>query len=200
VLASVEHAAVILGAVHAESAGSPGPSDAELAGRAARGDEAAFGLLYERHRDWVFALALRVTGRREDALDVTQDVFVELLGRLPGWNVAGSLRPLLRPMVRNKAIDRARRAGREVRAEEAVPEPAAPGHATEDGGELARVLRALPAEQREALLLRYVDGLELAEIAAAMGVPLGTVKSRLHQAVEHLRRDPRVAQHFGREG
>jgi RNA polymerase sigma-70 factor (ECF subfamily) len=70
-----------------------------------------------------------------------------------------------------------------------------------DGGEAADlrfVLTALPEEQREVLLLRFVDGLSLAEIAAAMDIPLGTVKSRVHNALQTLRRDERTQGFFDR--
>lgn len=178
----------------------PERTDAELVRAAAAGDERAFDALYARHRDWVFALALRSTGRREEALDVAQEAFVELLERLDaplGLVLTGSLRAYLRPIVVHRAIDAARRAGREPRAEAAIDEllDRAAGEAG-DAGDLARVLRGLPAEQRELVLLRFVDGLELAEIAEALSVPLGTVKSRLHQALANLRGDPRVERFF----
>ncbi|MBI5365000.1 MAG: RNA polymerase sigma factor [Planctomycetes bacterium] len=179
-------------------------TDAELVRAAAAGDEGAFDALYARHRDWVFALALRSTGRRDEALDVAQEAFVELLERLdsPGGLVlTGSLRAYLRPIVRHRAIDAARRAGREPRAETALEE-LLDRVAVEAGGaaDLARVLRGLPSEQRELVLLRFVDGFELAEIAETLALPLGTVKSRLHQALANLRGDPRVARFLDPEG
>ncbi|MBK7875501.1 MAG: RNA polymerase sigma factor [Planctomycetes bacterium] len=176
-------------------------TDAELVRAAAAGDERAFDALYRRHRDWVFALALRATGRREDALDLAQEAFVELLGALERFEPGGSLRAWLRRVVLHRAIDQGRSAGR-ARRVDVAPEDVLGDvldRAAEDGGEradLARVLRGLPAEQREVVLLRFVDGFELAEIAAALGMPLGTVKSRLHQAVANLRADPRVARFF----
>ena len=63
-------------------------------------------------------------------------------------------------------------------------------------GDLALALDGLPEEQREVLLLRFVDGLSLAEVAEAMDIPLGTVKSRLHNALTALRRDPRTREFF----
>jgi RNA polymerase sigma-70 factor (ECF subfamily) len=75
------------------------------------------------------------------------------------------------------------------------PLPPAAGAETED---LRFVLTALPEEQREVLLLRFVDGLSLAEIAEVMDIPLGTVKSRLHNALQTLRQDERTRDFFGR--
>jgi len=65
-----------------------------------------------------------------------------------------------------------------------------------DRAQLAGVVAALPATHREVLLLRFVDGLSLHEIAHALGIPLGTVKSRLHHALEALRRDQRTKKYF----
>jgi RNA polymerase sigma-70 factor, ECF subfamily len=72
-----------------------------------------------------------------------------------------------------------------------------PAHAGEDPRTaLARVLACLSDAHREAVMLRFVDGLSLAEIAEATGVPLGTVKSRLHHALRSLREDPAAKKYF----
>ena len=75
---------------------------------------------------------------------------------------------------------------------EATPAPVESG-STDD---LRQILKRLSEEHREVLLLRFVDGLDLAEIARAMDIPLGTVKSRLHNALETLRADPSTKQFF----
>ena len=67
-------------------------------------------------------------------------------------------------------------------------------------GELAAVLAALPETHREVLLMRFVDGLALEEIARALDIPLGTVKSRMHNALASLRGDPRTRAYFDRPG
>lgn len=171
-------------------------TDAELVRDAADGDAAAFDALYKRHREWVLALALRHTRRREDALDVAQDAFVQLLGKLAELEVAGSLTAWLYPVVVHRAIDLGRRRGREVDDATLAEEPAPAAEHGSGRAELERVLRALGAEQREVVLLRFADGFELQEIADALAIPLGTVKSRLHQALAHLRADPRLARLF----
>ena len=74
----------------------------------------------------------------------------------------------------------------------------APPAASAETDDLRFVLTALPEEQREVLLLRFVDGLSLAEIAEAMNIPLGTVKSRLHNALQTLRQDQRTRNFFER--
>lgn len=171
--------------------------DAELVRAAADGDGAAFDVLYRRHREWVLALALRHTRRRDEALDVAQDAFVQLLKQLPELELTGALTTWLYPVVVHRAIDLARRRARDARGDAALA--AVPARVDEDASarpELERVLRGLGVEQREVLMLRFADGLELQEIADALAIPLGTVKSRLHQALGHLRADPRLARLF----
>jgi RNA polymerase sigma-70 factor (ECF subfamily) len=82
---------------------------------------------------------------------------------------------------------------------EAVPEPVAPpsaGPRSSELGDLAAVLRVLPEPHREVLLMRVVDDMTLEEIALALDIPLGTVKSRLHNALAKLREDERTREYF----
>jgi RNA polymerase sigma-70 factor, ECF subfamily len=173
-------------------------SDLELVTAINRGDAAAFDALYFRHRDWVAGLAYRLTGDGDAALDVLQETFLYLLRKFPGFRFTANLMTFLYPAVRNLSIAARRKAGRcqsdeaglQALEQAAAPEPAA---ATSD---LETILASLPQEQREVLLLRFVDGLNLSEIAAAMDIPLGTVKSRLHNALQALREDPRTRDFF----
>ncbi|MBX3027221.1 sigma-70 family RNA polymerase sigma factor [bacterium] len=161
------------------------PSDRDLVQRANRGEVEAFEALYRRHRDWVVALAERCTGNRDDALDVLQETFAHLFRRFPDFELTAQLRTFLYPVVRHLALDRVRRRRPAVDVEalaDALPAP--PPSA---GGDLGRLLAALPAGQREVLLLRYADDLSLAQIGDALGIPVGTVKSRLHAALAALK-------------
>jgi RNA polymerase sigma-70 factor (ECF subfamily) len=163
-------------------------SDATLVERANRGDADAFEALYRRHRDWVVAVARRFGGNDEDALDVLQDTFAHLFGRFPGFELTAALRTFLYPVVKHLSLDRRRRRRPEVDIDtvlEDLPQPENPA-----GGEAAALSRALadvPGPQREVVLLRFVDDLSLEQIAAAVDVPVGTVKSRLHHALRALR-------------
>ncbi|MBN1421466.1 MAG: RNA polymerase sigma factor [Planctomycetes bacterium] len=175
-------------------------SDEALVRAVNAGDASAFESLYLRHRDWVVRLALRFAGNREDALDVLQEAFLYLLRKFPGFRLTARLTTFLYPVVKHLAADR-RRAARRTAGEDAiVAEPAAPAAppAGRDAslGDLTEVLARLPEGQREALLLRYVDGFSLAEIAGALEIPVGTVKSRIHNALETLRQDPRARRYF----
>ena len=143
-----------------------------------------FEVLYLRHRDWVAAVAFRFCRNREDALDVLQETFAYLVKRLPDLELRSRLRTFLYPAVKHLALSR-KEAARRLVPLESAPEPAAPEAPPPD--ELGDLLRGLPDEQREVLVLRFADGLELKEIAEALDVPLGTVKSRLHHALARLR-------------
>jgi RNA polymerase sigma-70 factor, ECF subfamily len=177
------------------------PSDAALVAAINGGDSAAFEVLYFRHRDWVVGLAYRFTGDSDAALDVMQETFLYLLRKFPGFRLTANLKTFLYPAVRNLSISARRKTARyqatpaELEQLEHTPAPTSPGA---EAADLQVVLAALPEEQREVLLLRFVDGLSLAEIAAAMGIPLGTVKSRLHNALQTLRQDERTRAFFDR--
>ena len=196
-------------------------TDSDLIAASNAGDAGAFEGLYYRYRDWVVRLALRFTGHHEDALDVLQDTFAYLLRKLPALRLSARMTTFLYPVVRNLALARRRKRAREAgdparfdelpAAEEATPPPTfvpdtgvTTGSAAEgltNGraralGDLAAVLNVLPAPQREVLLMRFVDDMELSEIAASLSIPLGTVKSRLHHALRTLRADERTRRYF----
>ncbi len=173
-------------------------SDEDLVAAANRGDVSAFEALYKRHRDWVVRLAFRFTGDHDAALDVLQETFSYLLRKFPGLVLTGKLTTLLYPVVRHTALHARRKSRRAVSMETTAVDPPAP-EAERRGTreELAAVLRGLAEEHRETLLLRFVDGLSLEEIAQALGIPVGTVKSRLHNALGTLREDPRTKELLG---
>jgi RNA polymerase sigma-70 factor (ECF subfamily) len=164
----------------------PARADRDLLVAAGRGDADAFETLYERYRSWVVALAYRVCGDRDHALDVLQDAFLHLCRKAPGLRLRGNLKAYLYPVVRHLAIDRIRRRGRVVPL---VVEPSVtPRDHAEERRDLEDLVHALPEKQREVVLLRFGDGLKLGEIAEALEVPVGTVKSRLHHALRRLGR------------
>lgn len=162
-------------------------SDQALIARANRGDALAFEQLYLRYRDWVVEVAYRFVGDRDDALDVLQDTFAYLFGRFPGFTLTAQLTTFLYPVIKHRCLDRIRKRRPTVDIddlEEILPAPPAAAPA----GDVHRRLHTLPAQQREVLLLRFVDDLSLQQIADALDVPLGTVKSRLHHALQALKK------------
>jgi RNA polymerase sigma-70 factor (ECF subfamily) len=174
-------------------------TDVELIAAMNRGDTDAFEVLYWRYRDWVVGLAFRLTGDDNAALDVMQETFLYFLKKFPGFRLTAQMKTFLYPAVRNLSIAARRKAGRYQATPiemEQIEQTAAPEPMPTGTGDLATVLAQLPEEQREVLMLRFVDGLSLAEIAAAMDIPLGTVKSRLHNSLQTLRADERTKTFF----
>ena len=176
------------------------PGDAELVAAINQGDPTAFETLYLRHRDWTVNLAFRFTSDEALALDVMQETFLYLLRKFPGFELRASLRTFLYPAVRNLSIAARRKASRcQAGSGEAddlatIPAPEIAAGASDD---ITAVLAGLTEDHREVLLLRFVDGLSLEEISGAMEIPLGTVKSRLHNALKLLRENPRTRELFG---
>lgn len=173
-------------------------TDEQLLQRASRGDEAAFLLLYERHRDAVFRFAYRMLNDSSQAEDVTQDCFLSLARRPEAFDESrAGLRTYLLAATRNLSLKSLRRQGQEVGLEELNEEPR-PGLLEEPlrklldeelAFEVSRAVAALPPLQREALVLFEYEGVSLKEIAAIVETDVGTVKARLHRARARLRRE-----------
>lgn len=174
-------------------------SDQELISALNAGESSAFEALYRRHREWVVSLAFRLTQDHALALDVLQETFLYLLKKFPGFVLTAHLQTFFYPVVRNLSIA-ARRKAHRVQGDDMlldnVEAPAQTPSATDHRDQLSIVLAGLSEDQREVLLLRFVDDLDLAEIGVALGIPLGTVKSRLHNALKLLRADPRTKELF----
>ena len=189
--------------------------DPELVALIAAGDQAAFGVAYDRHADAIYGSVLRFLRDREAAEEIVQDVYVAAW-RHAGQYVpsSGSLLGWLLGIARNKAIDRVRAAARRPRLvvlggpdedpgdafERAVAAGRAAGGmdttASEPEEEAARAwvravvrtaLSTIPALERQALHLAYDEGLTQVEIAERLGWPLGTVKTRTRRALVTLR-------------
>jgi RNA polymerase sigma factor (sigma-70 family) len=168
-------------------------ADSELIRRCRGGDEAAWLELVTRHTRRVFSIAYRFAGRVDEAEDLTQEVFVKVYQSLGRYApAAGSFEGWLSAVARNHAIDhyRRRREERLRRVEtsaglEALPSRGEGPQRTLEREERARLvrrgLRALPSELREAIVLCDLQGLSYEDVAATLGIPLGTVKSRINR-------------------
>lgn len=173
--------------------------DAELLRAVARGDEAAFARVYDRYSPILLGLLLRILRSRAEAEDVLQEVFLQV------WQQARSFDPArgrpftwLVTLSRSRAIDRLRAVDSRERAaqrsaEEAPPDAAAPQDWADEEAirsERAEAVRdalgELPEEQRQVLLLAYLEGMSQSEIAAAKNQPLGTVKTRTRAGLKKL--------------
>jgi RNA polymerase sigma-70 factor, ECF subfamily len=171
-------------------------SDVDLVRRINAGDERAFETLYVRHRDWTVRLAFRFTRNDADALDVLQESFTYLLRKVPRLHLAGRLTTLLYPVVKNLSIAANRKRRRMQIGDLQTGDLPDPAVRSPEFQELSALLQSIPEAQREVLLLRFVHDMQLDEIAQTLEIPLGTVKSRLHNALAALREDPKVRTFF----
>lgn len=166
-------------------------TDQQLVDAINTGDANAFETLYYRHRDWTMRLAMRFTGHHDDALDVLQETFAYLARKFPGFVLTSALTTFLYPAVRNFSIAARRKRNRSSGGDEQLPLIAEMTSVENSSRqELAGALASLSEDHREILLMRYVDGMTQPEIATALNLPLGTVKSRLHHAILAARQLP----------
>jgi len=179
----------------ADAAGA-GAEDAALVARIAQGDWAATGALYDKHAPALLAVSVRILRDRAEAEDAVHDAFVQMSNRAAQYSPErGSVVAWLVTLTRNLCIDRVRRRDRRrVLARAAVvgeptvaemPLSLVVDHAARAA--IAHALDGLTAEQRQTLEQIFFEGLSMPEVAAAQGVPLGTIKSRVARALSRLR-------------
>ena len=172
--------------------------DAELLRAVARGQEPAFARIYDRYSPILLGLLLRILRSRPEAEDVLQEVFLQVWRQARAFDAErGRAFTWLVTLARSRAIDRLRAAdSRErvaQRSAEETPSVAASQGCAEDEAERAEraeavraALAELPEEQRQVLLLAYLDGMSQSEIAVAKNQPLGTVKTRTRTGLKRL--------------
>ena len=171
--------------------------DADLA-RARTGDTAAFCALVRRHQDRVFGFILRMLDTREEAMELTQDVFLKAWQALPAWRPEARFSTWLLQIARNATIDHLRRRtvpfaplDDGIDLPDPAPGPEARYASLQQHERLLAALQRIAAEHREILLLREVEALSYGDIATILGIPEGTVKSRLTRArsavLQHFR-------------
>jgi RNA polymerase sigma-70 factor (ECF subfamily) len=180
--------------------------DEALAGRLVRREMAALKEAYERHGERVQRLCLRLLGRRADAEDAAQEVFLKLFERGPSFDGRARFSTWLHRLTVNLCLSRMER--ERLRSAHALPEGAhaladasgSPDDAlsrTEAREALQQLLGRLSSEHRSVLVLRELEQLSYQEIAAALAIPEGTVMSRLSRARAEL---ARLAATSGRDG
>jgi RNA polymerase sigma-70 factor, ECF subfamily len=157
----------------------------------ARGDKNAFAGLYDRHVSLVYGIAKRITGNPTQAEDITQSVFTMLWAK-PGSFGGGNFAAWIARVARNAALDVVRSAAVRTREPE-MPIDIASDNDLEDevfsrlqSSAVVQALRTLPDDQREAIEQAYFQGLSYSEVAARLGAPLGTVKSRIRSGLRRL--------------
>ncbi|WP_448320610.1 RNA polymerase sigma factor SigM [Streptomyces sp. CO7] len=173
----------------ADVGGYGGTSDQELLDLHLRGDPDAFGELVRRHRDRLWAVALRTLGDREEAADAVQDALVSAYRSAHTFRGHSAVTTWLHRITVNACLDRLRKAA--TRRTSPVDDPermeqllepheaaSAPAERNDLQRELVAALATLPADQRAALVLVDMQGYPVAEAADILDVPVGTVKSR----------------------
>jgi RNA polymerase sigma-70 factor (ECF subfamily) len=191
--------------------------DATLVASVAQGDARALELIYERHSRGVYSLAVRLLADGPAAEEVVQETFLKLWRQPASYQPGrGRLLPWLLGVAHHHAIDLLRR--RQLEQRHRVPSPPHPNNdglidlldnfgltsgegdpqiragAFEQRMAIGRALASLPSEQWLPLELAYYKGLTQVEIAAALGLPLGTVKTRMRLGLQQLRKAPELSQ------
>jgi RNA polymerase sigma-70 factor (ECF subfamily) len=174
------------------------PTDeADLFARAQRGDQGAFEEIVHRYQQVAFRVAYVITGSAADAEDAAQDGMFKAYRALHTFRAGAEPRPWLLSIVANEARNRARSAGRrrhlqlrlaeDFRPVDAAPSPEAAAMAADDQQRLLAAVNGLGDDDRLVITHRYLLQLSGEETAAALGIPEGTVKSRLSRALDRLR-------------
>jgi RNA polymerase sigma-70 factor, ECF subfamily len=170
--------------------------DIELLKAIAAKDEAALGRLYDRYRVILFGLLMRILNSREEAEDVLQEVFLQVWRKAADFDQTRG-RPFtwLVTLARSRGIDRLRALTARERVAEAsaretseeISDAASDAFKSEQRGLVTDALAQLPDEQKRPIMLAYFEGLTQSEIAARLGAPLGTVKTRIRTGLMKLR-------------
>jgi RNA polymerase sigma-70 factor (ECF subfamily) len=180
------------------------PSDSELALALKGGDERAFEEIVRRHQGRVYAVAYRLTGNREDALDIAQESLIKAYSKIHAWQPKGGFLAWLLRLTTNQAIDTLRRRKRqrhdrlvdERHGEDSeysvvVSTSADSGRqvwAHEIEERVRAALTVLSKTQRTVFVLRHYEGLQLSEIAGEIGCTVGSVKVHLFRALKKLQK------------
>ena len=159
------------------------------------GDVNAYALVVKRYEKPIYNLMLRMTGSEQDALDLTQETFVRAYEKLEKFNPSAPFFPWLYTMGLNLARDFLRRAKRHpvesyesengFSAEGVLPDQALSDRI--DAQQVQEGLQTLPVDYREALLLRFHEGLSMGEVAQALGISLSAAKMKIHRGLSKLR-------------
>ncbi len=163
--------------------------DEDLVRRFLSGDRAAFSILVERHERRVYNLALRMTGKEEDARDAAQEAFLTALRKLSSFRGEAAFTTWLHRVTVNACYDLLRKRQRQPMLERGGEDdpphsdPPAPDHADDAALsiDVQRALLEVPEDFRVVMILHDVQDLPQEEVAAILRIPVGTVKSRLHR-------------------
>jgi RNA polymerase sigma-70 factor (ECF subfamily) len=169
----------------------------EVIARAQRGDLQAYGFLVRQYEQLAFRAAYLITHDEHEAADAAQDAFVRAYRALSSFKLDQPFRPWLLRIVTNQALNRVKSEQRRMRMAERfaqammtsqdIPAPERVAVEREQNERLLEAVRRLDADEQALIALRYFLELPEREVAQALNVPLGTVKSRLHRMLTRLR-------------
>jgi RNA polymerase sigma-70 factor, ECF subfamily len=173
------------------------PSDSELVARACAGDDAAVGALVGRFQVAALRLAAAISGSADDAADIAQEAFVKAIRALPRLADPATVRSWMLRIVANEAKNHLRSRDRRRHRDErygswvvaAPPDPEVSALDADDARGLGLALGRIGTRDRQVIAYRYFAGLSEGETALALGVAVGTVKSRTARALARLRAD-----------
>jgi RNA polymerase sigma-70 factor, ECF subfamily len=162
--------------------------DAAAIEKVQRGEREAFRYLVERYQNQAVAHAVAILGNREDAQDAAQEAFIDAFRSLARFEKTRRFYPWFYVLLRNRCYKMAAKRRETVNVEEFEIIAPQSGISREEQIGLDEALRAMPAEDREIITLKYLDGLSYDEIAEHLQIPRGTVMSRLFYARRELAR------------
>ena len=176
-------------------------SDRDLVATAVSGVEGSFEELVRRYQRPISAYVYRMVGNYESALDLTQEIFIKVYSSLRRYRAEFKFSTWIYKIAHNAAIDHLRRTATREQSlvmgpendqfdlplESALLSPEQESERKERRGEIESVVRALPSNYRELIVLRHSQDLSYEEIVEVTGLPLGTVKNRLFRAREMMR-------------
>lgn len=145
--------------------------------------------LYFRYREWVYGLAFRLCGNREDAQEILQETFIYFFNKFPGFELRSSLKTFLYPVVKNITISNIRKRRKIIHLDDSATQiiPDDTLNWAAEFRNLSDYLDGFSKEEKEIVFLRYYDEMQLSEIADIFKVPVGTIKSRLSRLLSRLR-------------
>lgn len=171
------------------------PGDEKVVERCLRGDDAAWETVVNQYAKRIYNLTYRYTSRRDEAEDLTQEIFIRVYQNLKSFrSESGSFQSWIMKVGRNLVIDHYRRTRRYQQAagseemetmnlrDDKIPSPQRVSEQSETSRFVAAGLQALSPELKEAIILRDLEGMAYMEIAELLGIPEGTVKSRINRA------------------
>jgi RNA polymerase sigma-70 factor, ECF subfamily len=166
-------------------------ADEELMLRVRNGDGEMLGVLFDRYRAPLFNFYARLMGDREVGEDLVQEVFLRILRYRQSYQPGTPFRPWIYQIARNARMDHYRKSPRQAALEPEMAPPVAPPDSAQQKQEAAllhRALQQLPEEKREILILARFQELKYEEIAGLVGCELNAVKTRVHRALQDLRK------------